>query len=61
MVLSLSHQFPKVLKYPEIEDYKQSIRELDEKEWINMRLCISDLRNNYAILVCLKSIPHFLF
>ena len=40
----------KVLKYPEIEDYKQSIRELDEKEWINMRLCISDMRNNYAIL-----------
>jgi len=40
----------KVLKYPEIEDYKQSIRELDEKEWINMRLCVSDLRNNYAIL-----------
>ena len=39
------------MKYPEIADYKQSIRELDEKEYINMRLCAIDLRNNYAILV----------
>jgi len=40
----------KVLKYPSVEDYKQSIVELDEKEFINLKLCCLDLRNNYAIL-----------
>jgi hypothetical protein len=28
-----------VLKYPTIEDYRTSIDELDEKEYINLRLC----------------------
>eukprot|EP00121_Abeoforma_whisleri_P002313 Awhi_evm1s2070 len=40
----------KVIKYPQIEDYRQSVVELDEKEYINLRLCCIDLRNNYAIL-----------
>jgi len=40
----------KLLKYPTIEDYQQSILELDEKEFINLRLCALDLRNNYTIL-----------
>jgi len=40
----------KVLKHRNIYDYQQSIIELDEKEWINLRLCCLDLRNNYAIL-----------
>jgi len=40
----------KVLKYPDVSDYRQSIIELDEKEFINLRLCCMDLRNNYAIL-----------
>jgi len=40
----------KVLKYPQVQDYRQSIIELDEKEYINLRMCCMDLRNNYAIL-----------
>eukprot|EP00455_Lapot_gusevi_P018821 TRINITY_DN2032_c0_g3_i2.p1 TRINITY_DN2032_c0_g3~~TRINITY_DN2032_c0_g3_i2.p1 ORF type:complete len:287 (+),score=81.30 TRINITY_DN2032_c0_g3_i2:71-931(+) len=40
----------KVLKYPGIRDYIQSIIELDEKEYTNLRLCCVDLRNNCAIL-----------
>jgi len=40
----------KVQKYPNILDYRQSVMELDEKEFINLRLCCLDLRNNYAIL-----------
>jgi len=40
----------KVVKYPTIEDYQQSVLELDEKEYINLRLCALDLRNNYTIL-----------
>jgi len=40
----------KILKHPNIEDYSQTVIELDEKEFINLRLCCLDLRNNYAIL-----------
>jgi len=40
----------KLEKYPHIPDYHQSIVELDEKEYINLRLCCLDLRNSYAIL-----------
>jgi len=40
----------KILKYPKVEDYRQSVIELDEKEFVNLKLCCLDLRNNYAIL-----------
>jgi len=40
----------KVLKYPAVEDYRKSVIEIDEKEFINLRMCCMDLRNNYAIL-----------
>jgi len=40
----------KVMKYPSVQDYRQSVVELDEKEFINLRMCCMDLRNNYAIL-----------
>jgi len=40
----------KILKYPDVEDYRRSVLELDEKEYINLRLCLLDLRNNYASL-----------
>jgi len=40
----------KVIKYPQVQDYRQSITEIDEKEFINLRMCCMDLRNNYALL-----------
>jgi len=40
----------KVIKHPTIEDYKQCVLELDDKEFVNLRFCALDLRNNYAIL-----------
>jgi len=40
----------KVLKYPGIEDYKQSVIELDQKEYINLKLSCLDMRNNLAIV-----------
>jgi len=39
-----------ILKYPTVVDYVQTVAELDEKQFINMKLCAKDLRNNYAIL-----------
>ncbi|XP_052248211.1 proteasome activator complex subunit 3-like isoform X2 [Dreissena polymorpha] len=40
----------KVAKYPHIDDYRQSVRELDEKEYFSLRLTTAELRNHYASL-----------
>ncbi|XP_052799672.1 proteasome activator complex subunit 3-like isoform X4 [Mya arenaria] len=40
----------KVAKYPHIDDYRQSVRELDEKEYFSLRLTSAELRNHYASL-----------
>jgi proteasome activator subunit 3 (PA28 gamma) len=40
----------KLIKYPNLGDYHQAVRELDEKEYNNLKLCSNDLRNSYAIL-----------
>lgn len=40
----------KVAKYPHIEDYRKTVQELDEKEFISLRFVILELRNHYASL-----------
>ncbi|XP_070565710.1 proteasome activator complex subunit 3-like [Ptychodera flava] len=40
----------KVAKYPHVEDYRQTITELDEKEFISLRLVLLELRNHYSSL-----------
>jgi len=40
----------KVAKYPHVTDYRQTIQELDEKEFISLRLVITEMRNHYASL-----------
>ncbi|AFZ80620.1 subunit of proteaseome activator complex, putative [Theileria equi strain WA] len=40
----------KVLKYPNVDDYGEAIRELDEKEWIHIKITKVDMRNNYSML-----------
>lgn len=40
----------KIAKYPQIDDYRRTIVELDEKEFISLRLVICELRNHYASL-----------
>lgn len=40
----------KIAKYPHIEDYRQSIRELDEKQIVCLRLTLCEMRNHYASL-----------
>ncbi len=40
----------KVIKHPAIEDYRQSVLELDEMEYVNLRYSVMDLRNCYALL-----------
>lgn len=48
--LSRAKLITKALKYPNIEDYKMCLTDLDEKEYINLKLCCLDLANNFAIL-----------
>lgn len=40
----------KIAKYPHVEDYRRTVRELDEKEFVSLRLVICELRNQYATL-----------
>ncbi|EDO46178.1 predicted protein [Nematostella vectensis] len=40
----------KIVKYPQLQDYRQAVFELDEKEFISLRLCCCELRNHYLIL-----------
>lgn len=40
----------KVAKYPHVEDYRRTIQELDEKEFVSLRLVLCELRNHYSTL-----------
>uniref|UniRef100_T1J8E6 Proteasome activator PA28 C-terminal domain-containing protein n=1 Tax=Strigamia maritima TaxID=126957 RepID=T1J8E6_STRMM len=39
----------KVAKYPHVEDYRRTIQELDEKEYLSLLLVMCELRNHYVI------------
>ena len=38
------------MKYPNLEDYKRCVIELDYKQMLMLKHCLRDLRNNYWIL-----------
>uniref|UniRef100_A0A1B6DS01 Proteasome activator PA28 C-terminal domain-containing protein n=1 Tax=Clastoptera arizonana TaxID=38151 RepID=A0A1B6DS01_9HEMI len=40
----------KVAKYPAIEDYRQAVRELDEKEYLSLWIVMCEIRNRYCTL-----------
>ncbi|KAF7259413.1 hypothetical protein EG68_02799 [Paragonimus skrjabini miyazakii] len=40
----------KVAKFPHIDDYRECIRDMDEKQAITMRYIIMEIRNHYATL-----------
>jgi hypothetical protein len=40
----------KCVKYPLLPDYQTAVAELDQKEYINVRLTLLDVRNNWSIL-----------
>ncbi|XP_012940792.1 proteasome activator complex subunit 3 [Aplysia californica] len=40
----------KIAKYPHIEDYRQSIKEFDERQMLNLQNAILEMRNHYASL-----------
>jgi len=40
----------KIAKYPHVEDYRRAIEDLDEKEFLNLRLVLMEVRNHYSTL-----------
>ncbi|XP_078493850.1 proteasome activator complex subunit 3-like isoform X2 [Ciona intestinalis] len=40
----------KVAKYPHVGDYRQFINEIDEKEFLCLRMIAAELRNHYSVL-----------
>jgi len=40
----------KAAKYPHVTDYRQFIIELDEKQYLSLRLIAAELRNHYSVL-----------
>uniref|UniRef100_A0A8C4Q2P9 Proteasome activator subunit 3 n=1 Tax=Eptatretus burgeri TaxID=7764 RepID=A0A8C4Q2P9_EPTBU len=48
----------KVARYPHVEDYRRTVDELDEKEYLSLRIIVSELRNHYVLLhdVIIKNI-----
>eukprot|EP00064_Thunnus_orientalis_P015519 superscaffoldBa00002888_g15573 len=37
----------KIIKYPHVEDYRRTVSEIDEKEYISLKIIVSELRNQY--------------
>jgi len=40
----------KVAKYPHLDDYRRAVNELDEKQFVSLRLTLVEIRNRYATL-----------
>ncbi|TKS92319.1 Proteasome activator complex subunit 3 [Collichthys lucidus] len=40
----------KIAKYPHVEDYRRTVMEIDEKEYISLKIIVSELRNQYVCL-----------
>uniref|UniRef100_A0A8C8IWX1 Proteasome activator complex subunit 3 n=1 Tax=Oncorhynchus tshawytscha TaxID=74940 RepID=A0A8C8IWX1_ONCTS len=40
----------KITKYPHVEDYQRTVTEIDEKEYISLKIIVSELRNQYVTL-----------
>ena len=40
----------KIAKYPHVDDFRRNVEEIDEKEFLSLRLIVAELRNHYASL-----------
>lgn len=40
----------KVAKYPHVDDYRRAILDMDEKQFINIRLVVLEMRNHFSTL-----------
>jgi len=48
--ISRARLVTKVAKYPHVDDYRRAIQDMDEKQFINIRLVLTEMRNHFATL-----------
>jgi proteasome activator subunit 3 (PA28 gamma) len=48
--LSRGKIIAKIAKYPHVEDFRNTLNEIDEKEYLSLTLVVAELRNHYATL-----------
>jgi len=48
--LSRGKLVTKIARYPHVDDYRRAIVDLEEKQFINLRLTATEVRNHYATL-----------
>jgi len=41
----------KVAKYPYVDDYNRAVREVDEKEYLNIQFSINEIRSHYMLIL----------
>lgn len=41
----------KLAKYPYLDDYRRGIKEVDEKEYLNLQFSVNDIKNHYLIIL----------
>jgi len=41
----------KVVKYPFVDDYRRSVKEIDDKQVINMKISLNEIRNQYLLIL----------
>lgn len=47
----------KAAKFPHIDDYRECIRDMDEKQAISMRYVIMEIRNHYVRAILPPPLP----
>ncbi|XP_047136242.1 proteasome activator complex subunit 3 isoform X1 [Hydra vulgaris] len=45
----------KIVKYPFLNDYKRAVKEIDDKEFMNLKFGINELKSNYLLILDLVS------
>lgn len=40
----------KIVKYPFLDDYRRTVLELDEKQFVSFKICLCEVRNHYLTL-----------
>merc|ERR1712025_1127734 len=48
--LTRGKMISKVLKYPQISNYKRCVQELDSKQFVSLRFMLSEIRNHHCTL-----------
>uniref|UniRef100_A0A915D2G9 Proteasome activator PA28 C-terminal domain-containing protein n=1 Tax=Ditylenchus dipsaci TaxID=166011 RepID=A0A915D2G9_9BILA len=52
--ISRARIITKIAKYPHVDDYRRAISDTDEKQFLNIRLVIMEMRNHFATsTICL--------